>query len=98
MNKHKAMNHHPPRNGWIRPVVLESGRWRFREEDVERLAGIVKPKRVVLYVRVSSNTQRDDQRDRSNRWKSVLGASLLLRSGRGVSYSLVIISVNLVLN
>jgi len=48
------------RRGWIRPVVLESGRWRFREEDVERLAGIVKLRRVVLYARVSSNTQRDD--------------------------------------
>jgi len=48
------------KRGWIKPVVLESGRWRFREEDVERLAGIVKPRRVVLYARVSSNTQRDD--------------------------------------
>ena len=48
------------RRGWIRPVVHESGRWRFREEDVERLAGIVKLRRVVLYARVSSNTQRDD--------------------------------------
>jgi excisionase family DNA binding protein len=48
------------RRGWIKPVVLESGRCRFREEDVERLAGIVKSKKVVLYDRVSSSTQRDD--------------------------------------
>jgi len=48
------------KRGWINPVVLESGRWRFREEDVERLAGIVKPRKVVLYARVSSSTQRDD--------------------------------------
>ncbi len=48
------------KRGWIRPIVLESGRWRFREEDVERLMGIVKPRTVALYARVSSNTQRDD--------------------------------------
>jgi len=48
------------KRGWIKPVVLESGRWRFREEDVERLAGVVKPRKVVLYARVSSSTQRDD--------------------------------------
>jgi len=48
------------KRGWIKPVVLESGRWRFREEDVERLAGIVKPEKVILYARVSSSTQRDD--------------------------------------
>ncbi len=48
------------RRGWIKPVVLESGRWRFREEDVERLAGIVKSRKVVLYARVSSSSQRDD--------------------------------------
>uniref|UniRef100_A0A7C4FCJ8 IS607 family transposase n=1 Tax=Ignisphaera aggregans TaxID=334771 RepID=A0A7C4FCJ8_9CREN len=48
------------KRGWIKPVVLESGRWRFREEDVERLAGIVKPKKAILYARVSSSTQRDD--------------------------------------
>jgi excisionase family DNA binding protein len=44
--------------GWIKPV--ESGRCRFREEDVERLAGIVKSEKVVLYARVSSSTQSDD--------------------------------------
>jgi len=48
------------KRGWIKPVVLESGRWRFREEDVERLAGIIKPRKVMLYARVSSSTQRDD--------------------------------------
>ena len=48
------------KRGWIKPVVLESGRWRFREEDVERLAGIVMPRKVILYARVSSNTQKDD--------------------------------------
>jgi len=48
------------KRGWIKPVVLESGRWRFREEDVERLAGIVRPEKVVLYARVSSSAQRDD--------------------------------------
>ncbi|MEM2363665.1 MAG: IS607 family transposase [Candidatus Nezhaarchaeales archaeon] len=48
------------RRGWIKPVVLESGKWRFREEDVEKLMGIVKPKTVILYARVSSHTQKDD--------------------------------------
>ncbi|MEM1749478.1 MAG: IS607 family transposase [Desulfurococcaceae archaeon] len=48
------------RKGWIKPVVLESGKWRFREEDVERLMGIVKPRTVILYARVSSHTQKDD--------------------------------------
>ena len=33
------------KRGWIKSVVLESGRWRLREEDVERLAGIVKPRK-----------------------------------------------------
>jgi len=41
--------------------VLTPGRkWRFREEDVERLIGVVRPRKVVLYVRVSFNSQRDD--------------------------------------
>ena len=35
-------------------------KWRFREEDVERLIGVVRPRKVVLYVRVSFNSQRDD--------------------------------------
>ena len=37
------------------PVILQSGKWRFREEDVE-LMGIVKRRKVALYARVS-NTQ-----------------------------------------
>jgi len=48
------------RRGWIKPVVLESGKWRFREEDVEKIMGIVKPRTVILYARVSSHTQKDD--------------------------------------
>jgi len=40
--------------------MLESEKWRFREEDVEGLMGIVRKTKVVLYARVSSNTQRDD--------------------------------------
>jgi predicted site-specific integrase-resolvase len=41
-------------------VILQSGKWRFREEDVKRLMGIIrKRKKVVLYARVSSNTQKD---------------------------------------
>jgi excisionase family DNA binding protein len=48
------------RKGWVKPVVLESGRWRFREDDVERLISIIKPRKVVLYTRVSSSSQRDD--------------------------------------
>ena len=47
------------KKGYIQPVVLETGKWRFREEDVERLMGIVRKRKVVLYARVS-NTQRDD--------------------------------------
>ncbi|MEM4896533.1 MAG: IS607 family transposase [Ignisphaera sp.] len=48
------------RRGWIKPVVLESSRWRVREEDVEKLMGIVKMKAVILYARVFSHTQKDD--------------------------------------
>ena len=46
------------KKGYIKPV-LESGKWRFREEDVERLMGIVRKRKVILS-RVSSNTQKDD--------------------------------------
>jgi predicted site-specific integrase-resolvase len=46
------------KQGKITPVVLESGAWRFRE-DVERLMGTVRKRKVVLYARVSSST-RDD--------------------------------------
>jgi len=45
---------------YIQPVVLQSEKWRFREEDVERLMGIVRKRKVILYARVSSNTQKDD--------------------------------------
>ena len=41
-------------------MILQSGKWRFREEDVEKLMGIVRKRKVVLYARVSSNTQKDD--------------------------------------
>jgi putative resolvase len=47
------------KKGYIKPVMLESGKWRFREEDVERLMGIIRKRKVILS-RVSSNTQRDD--------------------------------------
>jgi len=46
------------KEGYIKPV-LQSGKWRFREEDVEKLMGIVKRKKVVLYARVS-NKRKDD--------------------------------------
>jgi len=46
------------KKGYIKPV-LETGKWRFREEDVERLMGIVRKRKVILS-RVSSNTQKDD--------------------------------------
>ena len=45
------------KKGYIKPVV-QSGKWRFRE-DVERLMGIVKKRKVALYARVS-NTRKDD--------------------------------------
>ena len=48
------------KKGYIKPVILQSGKWRFREEDVERLMGIVRKRKVVLYARVSSNKQKDD--------------------------------------
>jgi putative resolvase len=47
------------KKGYMKPV-LESGKWRFREEDVERSMGIVRKRKVILYARVSSNTQKDD--------------------------------------
>ena len=46
------------KEGYIKPVV-QSGKWRFREEDVERLMGIVKKRKVALYARVS-NERKDD--------------------------------------
>ena len=48
------------KKGYIKPIVLQSGKWRFREEDVERLMGIIRKRKVILYARVSSNTQKDD--------------------------------------
>ena len=48
------------KKGYIKPVILETGKWRFKEEDVERLVGIVRKRKVILYARVSSNTQKDD--------------------------------------
>ncbi|MFP3229839.1 MAG: IS607 family transposase [Caldisphaera sp.] len=45
---------------YIRPVITPGNKWRFREEDVERLIGLVKQRKVVLYARVSSNGQKDD--------------------------------------
>ncbi|EHP69290.1 hypothetical protein MetMK1DRAFT_00020390 [Metallosphaera yellowstonensis MK1] len=45
------------KEGYIKPVV-QSGKWRFRE-DVERLMGIVKRRKVALYARVS-NKRKDD--------------------------------------
>ncbi|AMD31279.1 IS607 family transposase [Acidilobus sp. 7A] len=49
------------KRGYIKPVLTPGGKWRFREEDVERLIGVVvKQRRVVLYARASSNSQRDD--------------------------------------
>jgi putative resolvase len=48
------------RRGYIKPVLTPGGKWRFREEDVERLIGEVKQRKVILYARVSSSNQRDD--------------------------------------
>jgi len=41
------------KKGYIKPVILETGKWRFREEDVEKLMGIVRKRKVILYARVS---------------------------------------------
>jgi excisionase family DNA binding protein len=46
------------KKGYIQPVILQSGKWRFREEDVEKLMGIVRKRKVILYARVSS--QKDN--------------------------------------
>ena len=46
------------KEGYIKPVV-QSGKLRFREEDVEKLMGIVRKRKVALYARVS-NTRKDD--------------------------------------
>ncbi|AAK42073.1 Partial ORF from ISC1904 [Saccharolobus solfataricus P2] len=46
--------------GYIKPVILQNGKWRFREEDVEKLMGIVRRRKIVLYARVPSSTQKDE--------------------------------------
>jgi len=46
------------KKGYIKLVILQSGKWRFRE-DVEKLMGIVRKRKVVLYARVS-NIQKHD--------------------------------------
>ncbi|ARM76677.1 IS607 family transposase [Acidianus manzaensis] len=48
------------KKGIITPVKLPSGKTRFKEEDIEKLEGIIRKKKVVLYARVPSNTQKDD--------------------------------------
>ncbi|BCS92273.1 IS607 family transposase [Metallosphaera javensis (ex Sakai et al. 2022)] len=48
------------KKGVITPERLPSGKMRFREEDVEKLEGIIRKKKIVLYARVSSNAQKDD--------------------------------------
>ena len=45
------------KEGYIKPVV-QSGKLRFRE-DLEKLMGIVKKRKVALYARVS-NKRKDD--------------------------------------
>ena len=37
------------RRGYIKPVLTPDGKWRFREEDVERLIGAVRSRKVALY-------------------------------------------------
>jgi putative resolvase len=41
------------KRGYIKPV-LTGGGWRFREEDVDRLMGLTRARKAVLYARVSS--------------------------------------------
>ncbi len=41
-------------------MLTPGGKWRFREEDFDRLTGFISARKVVLYARISSNTQRDD--------------------------------------
>ncbi|QXJ32328.1 IS607 family transposase [Saccharolobus shibatae] len=48
------------KKGYIKPIILQTGKWRFREEDVEKLIGIIRKRKIILYARVSSNTQKDD--------------------------------------
>jgi len=48
------------KRGYIKPVLTPGGRWRFREEDVDRLMGLTRARKTVLYARISSHTQKDD--------------------------------------
>ncbi|MGC9164506.1 MAG: IS607 family transposase [Thermoprotei archaeon] len=48
------------KRGYIKPVLTPGGKWRFREEDFDRLTGFISARKVVLYARISSNTQKDD--------------------------------------
>ena len=46
------------KKGYIKPVILQSGKWRFEEEDVERLMGIVRKRKVVFYTLGYHQTER----------------------------------------
>jgi putative resolvase len=48
------------KRGYITPVLTPGGKWRFREEDVERLMGLTRARKAVLYARVLSDRQKDD--------------------------------------
>ena len=48
------------KRGYITPVLTPGGKWRFREEDVERLIGLTRARKAVLYARVLSDEQKDD--------------------------------------
>jgi predicted site-specific integrase-resolvase len=50
--------------GYIKPVVLESRKRKFGGDDVEKLMGIVRKRKAVLYARVSPNAQKDDSANR----------------------------------
>ena len=68
------------KKGYIKPVV-QSGKWRFRE-DLEKLMGIVKKRKVALYARVS-NKRKDDLVDQvkylQQLWDFSLGIALKSR-------------------
>jgi Predicted site-specific integrase-resolvase len=36
------------KKGYIKPVILQSGKWRFKEEDVERLMGVVRKRNSII--------------------------------------------------
>ena len=60
------------RRGYIKPVLTPGGRWRFREEDVDRLMGLTRARKAVLYARISSHTQKDDLERQVEHWRSGL--------------------------